>query len=132
MNDKLFVLVCDDNEAIADSLVFFLRKAGYRAQAVNSALDCVATPRRDRPDLIIMDIMMPGMDGATASGLMKDVPQIANVPVVLLSAMSEEQVESRMEDAGAVDYLLKPYRKDLLLEVVQRCISTSVPHHIAM
>jgi CheY-like chemotaxis protein len=88
-------------------------------------LDCVAVARRDTPDLIIMDIMMPGMDGATASGLMKDVPEIEGVPVVLLSAMPEDQVKVRAEDAGVAGYLLKPYRKDVLLEVVRRCILQS-------
>lgn len=131
MDDARFILVCDDNKAIADSLVFFLQKAGYRAQAVNSALDCVAVARRNHPDLILMDIMMPGMDGATASGLMKDVPEIDVVPILLLSAMSEEQVAAKMEDAGAAGYLLKPYRKELLLEAVEHCLSTPEPWRVA-
>lgn len=125
MEAKPFVLICDDNRAIANSLVYMLEHAGYRAQAVNAALDCVAIARKDTPALIIMDIMMPGMDGATASGLMKDVPEIEGVPVVLLSAMPEDQVKVRAEDAGAAGYLLKPYRKDVLLEVVRRCILQS-------
>ncbi|HLY08902.1 MAG TPA: response regulator [Planctomycetota bacterium] len=122
MESKDFVLVCDDNRPIANSLVFMLQSAGYRAQAVNSALDCVAVARRDTPALIIMDIMMPGMDGATASGLMQDVPEIEGVPVILLSAMPEDQVKVRAEDAGAAGYLLKPYRKDVLLGVVRNTI----------
>lgn len=124
MDQKPFVLICDDNRAIAQSLVFTLENAGYRVQAVDSALDCVAVARRDHPVMIFMDIMMPGMDGATASGLMKDVPEIEGVPVVLLSAMSEEQVRVRAEDAVAAGYLLKPYRKNVLLECVSRHIST--------
>jgi len=123
METKPYVLICDDNRAIANSLVYLLENAGYRAQAVHAALDCVAVARKDVPDLILMDIMMPGMDGATASGLMKDVPEIEGVPVVLLSAMPEEQVRVRAEDAGAAGYLLKPYRKDVLLEVVRRCVA---------
>lgn len=125
MESKPFVLVCDDNLIISNSLVYMLERAGYRAQAVNAALDCVAIARKDTPALIIMDIMMPGMDGATASGLMKDVPEIEGVPVVLLSAMPEDHVKVCAEDAGAAGYLLKPYRKDVLLEVVRRCIQES-------
>ena len=124
MDTKPFVLVCDDTRAIRESLVVILNHAGYRAVGVDSALDCVAVARRDHPDLIIMDIMMPGMDGATASGLMKDAPEIAGVPVVLLSAMPEEQVKVKAEDAGAVGYLLKPYRKSVLLECVERHVSS--------
>ena len=127
MDTQSFVLVCDDTRAIANSIVYMLQSAGYRAQAVNSALDCVAVARRDTPSLIIMDIMMPGMDGATASGLMKDVPEIEGVPVILLSAMPEDQVKVRAEDAGAAGYLLKPYRKDVLLGVVRNSIGQPLP-----
>src|SRR6185369_17361973 len=123
---KPFILVCDDNRAIRESLVVILNHAGYQAQAVESALDCVAVARRSRPDMIIMDIMMPGMDGATASGLMKDVPEIAGIPVVLLSAMPEDQVKVRAEDAGVAGYMLKPYRKNVLLECVERCLSSKL------
>jgi CheY-like chemotaxis protein len=126
MESKPFVLVCDDTRAIRESLVVILSHAGYRAEGVDSALDCVAVARKDHPDLIIMDIMMPGMDGATASGLMKDVPEIDGVPVVLLSARPEEQVKIRAEDAGVAGYLLKPYRKDVLLDCVGRLTSKAV------
>jgi CheY-like chemotaxis protein len=126
MDSKPFVLVCDDTRAIRESLVVILNHAGYRAEGVDSALDCVAVARKDHPDMIIMDIMMPGMDGATASGLMKDVPEIAGVPVVLLSAMPEDQVKVRAEDAGATGYLLKPYRKEVLLDCVKRCIAATM------
>lgn len=123
MDTKPFVLVCDDTRAIANAIVFMLHGAGYRAQAVDSALDCVALARKDTPDLIIMDIMMPGMDGATATGLMKDVPEIDGVPVILLSAMPEDQVRICAEDAGAAGFLLKPYRKEVLLNVVRNSLA---------
>ncbi len=126
MDKKPFVLVCDDTRAIAQSIVFMLQGSGYRAQAVDCALDCVAVARKDIPDLIIMDIMMPGMDGATATGLMQDVPEIEGVPVVLLSAMPEDQVRVRAEDAGAAGFLLKPYRKDVLLKTVACTLAQSV------
>ena len=127
METKPFILVCDDNRAIRESLVVILNHAGYRALAVENALDCVAMARRGRPDMIIMDIMMPGMDGATASGLLKDVPEIQGTPVVLLSAMPEDLVRAKAEEAGAEDYLLKPYRKETLLQCVKRCVSDALP-----
>ena len=127
MDTKPFVLVCDDTRAIANAIVFMLQGAGYRAQAVDAALDCVALARKDTPDLIIMDIMMPGMDGATATGLMKDVPEIDGIPVILLSAMPEDQVRICAEDAGAAGFLLKPYRKETLLNVVRNCLAQTRP-----
>jgi CheY-like chemotaxis protein len=126
MMNKPFVLVCDDNDAIGKSIAFILKTAGYRAEAVRSALDCVAVARQTPPDLIVMDLMMPGMDGATATELMRDVPRISEVPFVFISAMPEEQVKERALDAGAADYVLKPFRKDLLLGVIQRCIPVAM------
>lgn len=126
METTPFVLVCDDNKAISQLIVFVLEKSGYRVQAVNSALDCVAMARRNRPDVILMDILMPGMDGATASGLMKEIPELERVPIVLLSAMPRDQVKDRMQDAGLGRYLLKPFRISDLLETVRGCLPTPV------
>ena len=123
METKPFILVCDDNKAISQLVVFVLQKAGHGAQAVSSALDCVALARRTRPDAILMDINMPGMDGATAAGLMKDIPELEGVPIVLLSAMPQEQVKDRLEDAEVKGYLLKPFRINDLLDLVQYCLS---------
>jgi len=125
MNSPL-ILVCDDTRPIAASLVHMLQAAGYRAQAVHGAMECVNAARKEAPALILMDIMMPGMDGATASELMRETPQLQGIPVVMLSAMSEEQVREKAREAGAVDYLCKPFRKDGLLEVVRRWVSDPV------
>ncbi len=127
MTTKPFILVCDDNKAISQLLVFVLERSGYRAEAVGSALDCVAVARRSRPDLILMDIMMPGMDGATASGLMKDTPELRGVPILLLSAMSREQIKERMGDAEADGFLQKPFRMEDLLQLVRQSVSLPEP-----
>lgn len=122
-----FVLVCDDSRNIANSVVFMLQHAGYRAQAVFSALDCVGAARQDRPALILMDIMMPGMDGAMASELMKSYPELEGIPVLLLSAMAEEEVRTRAHEAGAVGYLCKPFRKEGLLDSVRHWLPDPHP-----
>jgi len=127
METKPLILVCDDNKPISQLIVFVLQKAGYRAQAVSSALDCVAAARRTRPDAILMDIVMPGMDGATASGLMKDIPELAGVPIVLLSAMPQDHVKDRLEDADVKGYLLKPFRITDLLDLVRNCLALRAP-----
>jgi len=122
MDRTPFILICDDNRVIGKSIALLLEPAGYRCVAVSTALDCVAVARRTPPDLILMDIMMPGMDGATASELMRDVPGLDRVPVVFVSAMTEDDVRRRTIDAEAADYLLKPFTKLRLLEVVRRRI----------
>jgi len=125
MTRKPYILICDDNKPIGKSILLLLETAGYRGVAVHSALDCVAVARQSPPDLILMDIMMPGMDGATAADLMRDVPGINHVPIVFLSAMPEEEVRKRALEVEAADYLLKPFTKSRLLDVVQRTIGTA-------
>lgn len=123
---KPFVLVCDDTRNIADAVVFTLQRAGYRAQAAYAALDCVAVARWDRPALILMDIMMPGMDGAMASELMKSYPELEGIPVLLLSAMPEADLRVRAQESGAVGYLCKPFKKEVLLETVRSWVPDPV------
>lgn len=120
MANPPFVLLCDDNKNLGESLSVLIRTAGYRAQAVQEALQCLAVARKDRPSMILMDIMMPGLDGATASDLMKEVPSLEGVPIVLISAMPEEEVRQKVQEAGVAGYLLKPCPKEVLLEAVRR------------
>jgi CheY-like chemotaxis protein len=127
MSQSPLILVCDDTKPIAASLVFMLQNAGYRAQAASDALECVGLARRQRPDLIIMDIMMPGMDGAMATELMAQYPELEGIPVILLSAMPEEEVRAKAHDAGAVDFILKPWKKDSLLATVRRWAPEPAP-----
>ena len=127
MSGLPFILVCDDTKNIATSIVFILQSGGYRAQAVSAAMDCVAVARKDRPALIIMDIMMPGMDGAMASELMKENPELASIPIILLSAMPEDEVQEKAQASGAAGYLLKPFKKDTLLGIVRKFVPSAPP-----
>ena len=119
MSDQPFVLICDDNPSVGEALAVLLRNANYRVQVAKETLQCPAIARKDRPALILMDIMMPGMDGATASDLMNDIPDLDHVPIVLISAMPEEQVREKAREAGVAGYLLKPCPKDKLIETVR-------------
>ncbi len=127
MSPGPYILVCDDTQNIARSLAILIQAAGYRCLAVPSALECVAAARRERPALILMDIMMPGIDGAMASALMRDNAELEGIPIVLVSALPEEQVRPRATEAGAVDFILKPFRKDQILACLRRWVTDPVP-----
>jgi CheY-like chemotaxis protein len=85
MKTQPFVLVCDDNRASADCIVFYLRKAGYQAQAVSSPSDCREAAQRNRPDLVLMDAKNTRLDEKTVSRLVNAVPGADEIPVVFLS-----------------------------------------------
>ena len=137
MRTAPLVLICDDAKAIGQSIVFMLQSAGYRSQWAPAALECVGMARKEHPALILMDIMMPGMDGAMASELMQQYPELEGIPIILVSALPEEEIRAKAHDAGAVDFLCKPFRKETLLAAVRRWVpdpsdpSSAIPPAVA-
>lgn len=113
-SDKPVVLLVDDtpanlhmlNEALQDQYFIRVSTSGPRA------LELLHTP--PLPDIILLDIMMPGMDGYEVCRRLKDEPLTADIPVIFVSAMSEEHDEALGLDLGAVDYITKPFSLRLL------------------
>ena len=108
------ILVVDDMPIFRDPIAATLRLAGYQTSAASNGLEALASARANRPDLILLDLAMPVMDGLTC--LRRSVPHTAlmNVPVILLTAMSEKRHVLEAAKLGVKDYLLKsrisPYR----------------------
>lgn len=114
------VLVCDDDRTIQSVIRTLLEAAGFRVLTAQNVLQGIGLARRERPDLILMDILMPNLDGTTASDLLREIPELASIPVVLLSALPREEIAERMRETGAVAFLEKPFRRKQLLDVVGR------------
>ena len=113
------ILVCDDTASVGRAVVVLLGTAGYRAQAAASALECVSLARAERPALILMDVMMPGMDGAFAAGIFRDEPELEGIPIVLFSAMPPDELAAAAAEVGAVGWLAKPFKRDELVALVR-------------
>jgi CheY-like chemotaxis protein len=112
------ILIAEDEPDIRDLIKFTLTFAGYEVVAVGNGADAVTRARSERPDLVLMDVRMPRMTGYEACALMKADPQISNIPVVFLSAKGQESEIQSGFDAGAADYLLKPFAPMELTERV--------------
>lgn len=117
--DEPAILVCDDHRPIAQAIAHTLRTHGFRPLLAANALEAVSLARKELPRLILMDVMMPGLDGAMAAELLHDAPGLENVPVVLLSAMPEEELRVRAAECGARGWLAKPFTQAGLLEAVR-------------
>lgn len=126
MNRAPLILVCDDDRTIQSVIRMLLEGAGYRVQTACTALEGIGQVRREKPDLILMDILMPDFDGATASGLLREIPGFSTIPVVLLSALPRDEILERMRETGAVGFLEKPFRRKQLLDVVYRWTHQSI------
>ena len=108
------ILVCDDDKEIAGAIEIYLRNEGYNVFKAYDGLQALETARRENLHLIIMDIMMPNMDGVQAT--MK-IREEKNIPIIMLSAKSEDYDKITGLNVGADDYVTKPFNP---LELIAR------------
>ena len=113
------VLIADDNTDMREYLGRLLRGAGYRVEAVNDGQEALDTVRASVPDLVISDVMMPQLDGLALVAALRADPRTAAVPVVLLSARAGQEASIEGLQAGADDYLVKPFAAAELLARVR-------------
>ncbi len=104
--DKKTILIVDDEKPIVDILVYNLEKEGYKTLEANDGVTAVETALNKKPDLILLDIMLPKMDGLTVC---KKIRSSLNVPILMLTAKDEEIDKILGLELGADDYITKPF-----------------------
>jgi two-component system cell cycle response regulator DivK len=117
------VLIVEDNPANLKLARVVLERAGYAVLEAMDAEAGLALAREKRPDLILMDIQLPGMDGLTATSELKRDPATATIPVIALTAHAMKGDEEKIREAGCDGYLAKPFRYPELLERVAAMFS---------
>lgn len=110
------ILVCDDEKDIVSALEIYLKSEGYSTVPVHTGLDAIECVREKNVDLVLLDIMMPGLDGITA---LSKIREFSNVPVIFLSAKSEDTDKILGLNVGADDYVTKPFNPIELLARVK-------------
>ncbi|MCO6417132.1 ATP-binding protein [Siccirubricoccus sp. KC 17139] len=118
-----YVLLADDNADMRDYVGRLLTDFGYAVAAVADGEAALAAARQRRPDLVLSDVMMPRLDGFGLLRALRADPGLAEVPVILLSARAGEEAEVEGLDAGADDYLIKPFSARELLARVSANLS---------
>ncbi|KES05990.1 histidine kinase [Streptomyces toyocaensis] len=119
------LLVADDNADMREYLARLLDGAGYQVDTVRDGLAALQAVRADAPDLVISDVMMPGLDGRGLVAALRADPRTASVPVVLLSARAGQEASIEGLQAGADDYLVKPFAAAELLARVRANVELS-------
>ena len=117
------ILIAEDERDIRDLITFSLRFAGYEVVAASNGEEAVQMAPQEMPELILMDVRMPRMTGYEACALIKADPKTSHIPILFLSAKGQEsEIQSGLE-AGADEYLLKPFAPDQLIARIQEVLS---------
>ena len=117
------ILIAEDERDIRDLVAFTLRFAGHQVVAAANGEEAIQLASTERPDLILMDVRMPRMTGYDACRAMKANPRLRPIPVVFLSAKGQENEIQTGLDAGAEEYLLKPFAPDQLTDRVKAILA---------
>jgi DNA-binding response OmpR family regulator len=112
------ILIAEDEESIVASLEFLMRHAGFDTLVARDGEVAIASLREFRPDLVLLDIMLPGRNGFEVCRAVRDDPQMRGTRVLMLTARGGMHDAARGMDAGADDYMSKPFStKDLVARV---------------
>ncbi len=117
------ILVAEDERDIRDLITFTLQFAGFDVEAAMNGAEAVAKAKALQPDLILMDVRMPKMTGYEACATLKAEPEVADIPVVFLSAKGQEREINEGLGVGGVDYILKPFAPEELIAQVKRILA---------
>jgi two-component system phosphate regulon response regulator PhoB len=116
------ILIADDEVYMLRLLDATFRKGSYRVLQVRNGQDALAAAEQEHPDLIVMDVMMPGLDGLSAVHQLKQTDATAKIPVIVLSSKGHALTKVEAEVAGASLFLTKPFSPNQLLAEVQKIL----------
>lgn len=122
-NPDYTILIVDDVDANVLLLKLLISKAGYKTMTAFNGRDALDAVEKQKPDLILLDIMMPIMDGHEVAKKLKEKPEYADIPIIFLSALNSTEDIIQGFRFGAADYVSKPFNKDELLTRINHQIS---------
>lgn len=121
------ILVIEDNPVNMKLASMLLHSSGHTVLTAIDAESGLALARSEAPDLILMDIQLPGMDGLAATALLKQDPATARIPVIAVTAMAMAEDQARTRDAGCDGYISKPLRYRELYSRIDALLATTSP-----
>ncbi|MGI8907793.1 MAG: response regulator transcription factor [Candidatus Sumerlaeaceae bacterium] len=113
------ILIADDEEDIKIVVKFFLESRGYEVLTAFDGLDAISMCETENPDLLLLDVMMPVMSGFEVARRLKANPKTADIPIIMLSAASQAGSIKEGLEAGARDYIVKPFEPAKLEEMIR-------------
>jgi DNA-binding response OmpR family regulator len=121
------ILIVDDDPVIVRLLQINFRLEGYDVDTASRGDEALQKVRANRPDVVVLDVMMPGIDGWEVARQLKDNPSVRHIPVIFLSARAQDEDRQRGYALGVDEYVTKPFDPAHLVEIVRRSLSKRTP-----
>lgn len=118
------ILIIDDDESLLQMVSIMLKRAGYTPVLATDGYKGIEIAQRDKPDMAIVDVMMPNISGYEVCRILREDPSTMEIPLLILTALSQPEQRDFAEDAGADDFVTKPVTRDDLLKHVEELLYT--------
>jgi DNA-binding response OmpR family regulator len=113
------ILIIDDDISITELMKALVSVEGHQPTTVNDSTTAMDVANSVKPDLITLDLMMPGINGFELCELLHNDPRFANIPIIIISARDDRESKERALEAGANDYITKPFGVDDLMQRIK-------------
>ena len=117
------IVVVEDNPSFRKMLKLRLESSGYQIIAIEDGLNGLSTIRKEKPDIVILDIMLPGLDGHKVCRMIKFDKNLHTIPVIILTSRDTDETADLAKRCGADAFLLKTTKAPILLDVIERLIA---------
>ena len=124
--NKKTILLVDDEPDLLESLAIRMKASGYNVLMAIDGLDALKKARTLNPDMIILDLMLPKMDGYKVARLLKFDGRYSHIPILILSARGQDLDKDMAKNAGADDYMVKPFESSDLLSRTERLLAKNI------
>ncbi|MDD5428711.1 MAG: response regulator [Candidatus Omnitrophica bacterium] len=124
--DKKRILLVDDEKDLVETMIFQLEGAGYEVIKAYDGAEGLEKAKKEKPDLIILDLMLPKMDGYKVCGLLKKDSRYSGIPIILFTARAQESDMRLGEEAGAEAYIVKPFESKMLFNKIASLLKSGV------
>ena len=118
-NEKYKILLVDDEKDVLEFLSYNIKREGYKVFTASNGKDAIESAKKIQPHLIILDVMMPGIDGIETCNEIKELPEMQNTIIVFLTARGEDYSQIAGFEAGADDYITKPIKPKVLISRIK-------------
>lgn len=124
MKEKKTILIVDDNDDIVTTYGVVLERMGYRVAVAYDGNQCIEKIKEEKPDLVLLDVFLPGLSGSEVCKMIKEASQTKDIPVVAITASMSTDTKKRMTEVGADGFLLKPIDVTDLSSVIKEFVGT--------